>query len=340
MPRRDHQRAGLLLQAEEFEHVRQGEGRDVSAEARRRRRAVTAPRPREHGLERGPDLLVFGLERRRAEQRAARFFHLTERGQREAEVVGRAHLVRCQLFGGAERLGRLVPALDPLIGEAEAAVALRRFRIDAERVREAGDRVLDPIRREQGVGEVGVRRAELGAQLLHPHQERERLVVLPVRRQDDAEARDRIQILTARHLDDPPQATDGARDVAGLLENGGQAAVRVMMMGVVREDRAPVRRCVVEQSELFVGGRCQCVQIVIVGMPAQGLDGDLTCALVVASFEREAGQLDLGLGAARKPLDGPAQHMLRVGRKARERELRRDVQHGFETIRRVFQALQ
>ena len=67
----------------------------------------------------------------------------------------------------------------------------------------------------------------------------DRLLVLPVRGQRDAEARDRVEILTARGPDHPPQAVDRAGRVARALEQRGEPAVRIRMIGIARRGSRP-----------------------------------------------------------------------------------------------------
>ena len=116
---------------------------DVAAEARHVRgrrgwRVVDGGGRDEQRLQRLANPGVVGLERRGAQQRAARLLALAERRQREPEVVGADGLIGRQLLGRSEGLGGLVPALDPLIGESEAAVGLRRFRVQSQRPRRSG----------------------------------------------------------------------------------------------------------------------------------------------------------------------------------------------------------
>ena len=187
-------------------------------------RGIARPRaaPAETAAPRGsPDRRVRARRRAAAALRACS--DSPERRQGEAEVVRPHRLIGRQPLGRPERLGRLVPALDPLVGETEAAVRLRRFRVDAQRLRETGDRIFYAVGGEQGVGQVALGRAELGAGLRNHREQLERLVVLAVRGQRDAEAGDRVEILTARDLDDPPQTVDGPAPHRPAVAAGRQA---------------------------------------------------------------------------------------------------------------------
>ena len=113
-----------------------------------------------------------------------------------------------------------------------------------------------------------------------------RLLVLSVRGQRDAEARDRVKILTARDLDHPPQAVDRAGRVARALEQRGEPAVRIRMIGIRGEDRGPVIGGLVVQAQLFVGAGRQRVQIIIARMFAQALRRETQRLLVVAGRQK------------------------------------------------------
>jgi len=121
--------------------------------------------------------------------------------------------------------------------------------------------------------------------------------VLPVGGQRDAEAGDRVEILPVRGLDDPPQAADRAGGVTGLLQQGGEALVRVRMIRVHRQDGGPVAGRSVEQAELLAGRRRQRVQIAVVRMFAQRVRGDPLCVRVVTGLQEQARQLYLHLCA-------------------------------------------
>ena len=95
-----------------------------------------------------------------------------------------------------------------------------------------------------------------------------------------------------------------------------------------------------EQPQLLVGGGAQCVQIAIVEDVRAAPGWRPERLGVVARLEEHARQLDLRLGMRGKAFDGPAQDVFGIGPKTRESELRRDINHGFETIGVVFQGLQ
>ena len=69
----------------------------------------------------------------------------------------------------------------------------------------------------------------------------------------------------------------------------------------------------------------------------QRLSRDEHRSVAVAGLQKQSSELDARLDAARETLDCAPQDVLCVRAKARERELGRDVNHGFETVRAVFQ---
>jgi hypothetical protein len=62
--------------------------------------------------------------------------------------------------------------------------------------------------------------------------------------------------------------------------------------------------------------------------------------LVVTGLQKQSCKLDRRLDAVGETFEDAPQDMLRVSAKPGERELGRNVDHGFETIRAVFDGLQ
>jgi hypothetical protein len=102
------------------------------------------------------------------------------------------------------------------------------------------------------LAKVSLRGAHVRVALRDVGEQRDRLRMLCVRRERDAEGRDRLEIAPARDLDDAPQTANRTCVVAHVLQKRSESPVGVRVIRFGSENRRPVVRGVLVQPKLFV----------------------------------------------------------------------------------------